>query len=123
MPSKTLGMSGYLLVCGQGRLSSFKLDGEQRIPALVVTVTDDEAFMMSLAESIARRRTKPLERLAGVTLLRKKGYSNKEIAEKTGLTLQYLQDILLLLDKGEASHRQHSRMTCLSSALLRRSSS
>ncbi|MEO8390671.1 hypothetical protein [Polaromonas sp.] len=116
-------MSGYLLVCGQGRLSSFKLDGEQRIPALVVTVTDDEAFMMSLAESIARRRTKPLERLAGVTLLRKKGYSNKEIAEKTGLTLQYLQDILLLLDKGEASHRQHSRMTCLSSALLRRSSS
>lgn len=95
------GAERYLLVCGQGRLNSFKLHGEQRIPALVVSVTDDEAFMMSLAENIARRRTKPLERLAGVTLLRQKGYSNKEIAEKTGLTLQYLQDILLLLDKGE----------------------
>lgn len=95
------GAERYLLVCGEGRLQSFRLAGEQRIPALVVSVTDEEAFIMSLAENIARRRTKPLERLSGVTLLRKKGYSDKEIAEKTGLSVQYIQAILMLLDKGE----------------------
>jgi ParB family chromosome partitioning protein len=79
------GAERYLLVCGEGRLNTFKQHGELRIPALVISVTDDEAFVMSLAENIARRRTKPMERMAGITLLRQKGYSNKEISEKTGL--------------------------------------
>jgi ParB family chromosome partitioning protein len=95
------GAERYLLVCGEGRLNTFKQHGELRIPALVISVTDDEAFVMSLAENIARRRTKPMERMAGITLLRQKGYSNKEISEKTGLSAQYLQEIFLLLDKGE----------------------
>jgi ParB family chromosome partitioning protein len=95
------GAERYLLVCGEGRLRTFQENGEQRIPALVVSVSDEDAFVMSLAENIARRRAKPMERIADLALLRKQGYSTKEIAEKTGLTLQYLQEILLLLDKGE----------------------
>lgn len=46
------GAPAYLLVWGEGRLNAFRLLGESYIPALEVTVTDEDAFIMSLAENI-----------------------------------------------------------------------
>ena len=63
------GAPAYLLVCGEGRLNAFRLLGESHIPALVVNVTDEDAFIMSLAENIARRGHRPLEILADIELL------------------------------------------------------
>ena len=63
----------YLLICGEGRLKAFKSLGEKEIPALVVTVNDEDAFIMSLTENIARRQCRPLEILAGIKQLRDKG--------------------------------------------------
>lgn len=97
----TDGAENYLLVCGEGRLKAFQKLGVNRIPALVVSVSDEDAFIMSLAENIARRKYRTLELLAGITQLHEKGYGAKVIAEKTGLTLQYIQDILILIDQGE----------------------
>lgn len=91
----------YLLVCGEGRLKAFKSLGEQKIPAIVIDVSDDDAFIMSLAENIARVKRRPLEILAGIEQLRDKGYSPKDIAEKTGLAPSYVQGILTLLQQGE----------------------
>ena len=54
------GAPAFLLVCGEGRLNAFRLLGESHIPALVVNVTDEDAFIMSLAENIARRGHRPL---------------------------------------------------------------
>ena len=68
------GAERYLLVCGEGRLSAFRSLGEAEIPALVVTVSDEDAFIMSLSENIARRQCRPLEILAGIKQLRDKGY-------------------------------------------------
>ena len=42
----------YMLICGEGRLKAFKALGETQIPALVVNVNDEDAFIMSLAENI-----------------------------------------------------------------------
>lgn len=95
------GAERYLLVCGEGRLKAFKRLGEDRIPALVVDVSDEDAFIMGLAENIARRRHKPLELLRGVTLLREKGCSVKEIGQKTGLHDTYIRHLLELIAKGE----------------------
>ncbi len=95
------GAERYLLVCGEGRLSAFRSLGEAEIPALVVTVSDEDAFIMSLSENIARRQCRPLEILAGIKQLRDKGYSPKDIATKTGLTSQYVVGILTLLQQGE----------------------
>ena len=95
------GAEKYLLVCGEGRLKAFKSLGEVEIPALVVDVSDDDAFIMSLAENIARVKRRPLEILAGIEQLRDKGYSPKEIAEKTGLNISYVNGVLTLLQKGE----------------------
>ena len=95
------GTERYLLVCGEGRMKAFRLLGEKSIPALVVTVSDENAYIMSLAENIARRQYRPLELLAGIEQLRDQGYDKKIIAQKTGLTVEYVQGILMLLKNGE----------------------
>jgi len=95
------GNAKYLLVCGEGRLNAFKLLGETHIPALVVNVSDEDAFIMSLAENIARRGYRPLEILADISVLRKRGYSAESIIEKTALSAKYVKDIVFLLDQGE----------------------
>lgn len=95
------GTERFLLVCGEGRMKAFKALGESQIPALVIDVSDEEAFIMSLAENIARRQCRPLELLAGIEQLREKGYAPKAIASKTGLTATYVQGILTLLLQGE----------------------
>jgi ParB family transcriptional regulator, chromosome partitioning protein len=67
----------------------------------VVDVTDEDAFIMSLAENIARRGYRPLEILADIEVLRKRGYSAEIIIQKTGLSPKYVKDIVFLLDQGE----------------------
>jgi ParB family chromosome partitioning protein len=91
----------YLLICGEGRFKAFRSLGQSEIPAIVMSVDDESAFIMSLTENIARRKFSPLELLAGIEQLRDQGYDKKAIAEKTGLSLDYVQGILYLLKNGE----------------------
>lgn len=95
------GQEKFLLICGEGRLKAFKSLGEPTIPAMVVNVSDEEGFIMSLAENIARRQGRTLELLAGIEQLRDQGYDKKAIAEKTGLGQDYVYGILQLLKNGE----------------------
>ena len=95
------GQPTYVLVCGEGRLNAFRILGETHIPALVVDVSDEDAFIMSLAENIARRGYRPLEILADIELLRNRGYSADVIIQKTGLSPKYVRDIVFLLEQGE----------------------
>ena len=95
------GQDTYLLVCGEGRLNAFRRLGEVDIPALVVDVSDEDAFIMSLAENIARRGYRPLEILADIEIMRKNGYSAEVVVQKTGLSPKYVKDIMFLLDQGE----------------------
>src|SRR5450830_450450 len=95
------GQVKYVLVCGEGRLNAFRILGETHIPALVVDVSDEDAFIMSLAENIARHGYRPLEILADIGVLRQRGYSDDIIIQKTGLSQKYVKDIIFLLDQGE----------------------
>jgi ParB family chromosome partitioning protein len=95
------GNEFYRLVCGEGRLKAYKALGETTIPALVATVSDEDAFIMSLAENIARRQYRPLELFAGIKKLHDQGYDKKTIAKKTGLVVEYVSGILTLLQHGE----------------------
>jgi ParB family transcriptional regulator, chromosome partitioning protein len=95
------GAERYVVVCGEGRLKAYRNLGESRIPAQIISVSDEDAFIMSLAENIARRRVRPLELLAGISSLQDRGYSTKAIAEKTGLTTTYVHGILTLINQGE----------------------
>lgn len=100
-PRQEDGEEYFLLVCGEGRLNALRTLGEENIPALVVEVGDEEAFVMSLVENIARRQYRPLEILSSIRQLFDKGYSPAEISTKTGLTSTYVSGILSLLKQGE----------------------
>lgn len=91
----------YLLICGEGRFKAFKTLGHREIPAMVMQVDDESAFIMSLTENIARRKFSPLELLVGIEQLRDQGYDKKVIAQKTGLSHEYVNGILQLLHNGE----------------------
>ena len=93
--------SGFDLICGQGRLEAFAELGQMEIPAVVVEATDEECFLMSLVENLARRQHSPLELLGEIAALRERGYGFAEMAEKTGLSPEYMHAICHLLSKGE----------------------
>ena len=95
------GTAFYQLVCGEGRLNAFRTLGMATIPALLVEADDDEAYIKSLVENVARRQYRPLEILSGIRQLSEKGYSPADIGRKTGLTATYVTGILRLLSSGE----------------------
>ena len=95
------GCRPYELVCGQGRLEAFKSLGESDIPTIVVKANKEDSLIMSLVENLARRQHRPLELLHDIGGLGKRGYSAKEIARKTGLTIEYVRAIRRLIDEGE----------------------
>jgi len=95
------GDISYLLICGQGRLEAFQQLKQTSIPALIRNRSDNECYLMSLVENLARRHHTPLELLQGIGALAERGYSRKEISAKTGVSKAYVRDIIHLLDRGE----------------------
>lgn len=95
------GAERFRLVCGEGRLKALIQLGETQIAAIVIDVGEEDAYIMSLAENLARRRYRPIELLTGLRLLHAKGYSAPEICRKTGLSREYVKDLLLLITLGE----------------------
>ncbi|WP_175948129.1 plasmid partitioning protein RepB C-terminal domain-containing protein [Burkholderia pyrrocinia] len=91
----------YALVCGQGRLESFKVLGQTEIPAIVLDVDEDTGLIMSVVENVARRNPLASEMLAQVDTLRKKGYSDAEIGKKVGYTASWVNMVGTLLERGE----------------------
>lgn len=91
----------YDLVCGQGRLEACQSLGQATIAALVVDATTEDCLVMSLVENLARRKHRSIDLLFDVQGMRSRGYSDQEIATKTGLTLDYTKGIIKLLEKGE----------------------
>ena len=91
----------YDLVCGQGRLEAYVAAGEKEIPAIIKTVSEEEAHIMSLVENIARRNSNALELLQSIKYLKKQGYDDGAIAEKTNLGRDYIRGIVRLLEQGE----------------------
>jgi ParB family chromosome partitioning protein len=93
--------SGYDLVCGQGRLEAFVALGQTEIPAIVLEASEEDCFVMSLVENLARRHHSPIELMRQITALRERGYSVTEIAAKTDFSDEYISAISYLLDHGE----------------------
>ena len=91
----------YDLICGQGRMEAFMQLSKKTIPAIIVDANEEEALIMSLVENLARRHHRTMDLLQGVEILKSQGYDNKAIATKTGLTIEYINDILFLLEHGE----------------------
>ena len=98
----TPGTDGkYDLVCGQGRLEAYRMLGATMIPAILISATKEDRYLMSLVENIARRRHKTTELLKEITTLRGRGYNSEQISNKLDLDRPYVQSIMHLLANGE----------------------
>lgn len=95
------GNEQYDLVCGQGRLEAYMALGQDSIPAVVINVSKEECYLMSLVENLARRQHVNIELVREIRTLKDRGYKNTEIAQKTDLTTEYVRGIIRLLERGE----------------------
>jgi ParB family chromosome partitioning protein len=92
---------GYDLVCGEGRLEAFIALGQTEIPAIVISVSKEDCFVMSLVENVARRQHSPLELIREIGALKERGYSHSQIASKIDFSPEYVCSICYLLEHGE----------------------
>lgn len=101
--SKREGQGGprYDLVCGQGRLEAFQMLGQTEIPAVVIEAAEDECLVMSLVENIARRVHRPIDVMREIGELRKRGYTEADIARKIGVHNTWVNMVASLLERGE----------------------
>lgn len=99
--SQRPGKARFDLVCGQGRLEAFIALGQTEIPAIVIDAVEEDCFVMSLVENLARRQHSPLELVHAIGALHARGYSYAEIAAKVDFSVEYVSAICLLLDNGE----------------------
>ncbi|MDP2779533.1 plasmid partitioning protein RepB C-terminal domain-containing protein [Devosia sp.] len=101
--SRKSGVDGdrYDLVCGEGRLEAFKLLGATEIPAVVIDASENDCLVMSLVENIARRKHRPIDLIQEIGNLSKRGYTDKQIADKTGISPSYVNMLTKLLEDGE----------------------
>lgn len=91
----------YDLVCGQGRLEAFRLLEQTEVPALIVTADPEDCLVASLVENCARRQHQAVDLLQDITGMRQRGYSDGDIAAKTGLSATYIYAVARLLERGE----------------------
>lgn len=91
----------YDLICGQGRLEAYIANNQTTIPAIIVDAREEDSLIMSLVENIARKNYQPYELFQNVKLLHGNGYDSGEIAKKTGLSRDYVNQMLKLQGRGE----------------------
>lgn len=91
----------YDLVCGQGRLEAFIELKQASIPAIVIAADESECLVMSLVENCARRQHRAIDLMQEIGTLRKRGYNDRQIADKIGVTPEYVHMIAGLLERGE----------------------
>jgi len=100
----------YDLVCGQGRLEAYQVLGQKEIPALVVDADADDCMVMSLVENLARRQHRAIDFLHDIQGLKRRGYSDAAISQKTGLHRTYVHGVNRLIEKSE--HRLLRAVEC-----------
>ena len=93
--------AGYDLVCGQDRLEAYQVLGQSEIPALVVDADTDDCMVMSLVENLARRQHRAIDLLYDIQGLKRRGYSDAVISQKTGLNRTYVHGVNRLIENGE----------------------
>lgn len=91
----------YQLVCGQGRLEAFKQLGQVEIPAIVIRADTQTSLVKSLVENCARRQHQAIDLVRDIEGMKERGYSEPEIARKTGLSTEYVKGIGKLIRQGE----------------------
>ena len=91
----------YDLVCGQGRIEAFIELKQKAIPAIVIDADESDCLVMSLVENCARRQHRPIDLMREIGTLRERGYNDRQISDKIGVSPDYVGMIAGLLERGE----------------------
>jgi len=91
----------YDLVCGQGRLEAFIELKQKAIPAIIIDADESDCLVMSLVENCARRQHRPIDLMREIGTLRERGYNDRQIGDKIGVSPDYVGMIAGLLERGE----------------------
>lgn len=98
---KNTNPAEYDLVCGQGRLEAFVELGQSEIPAVIIQAEESDCLVMSLVENCARRQHRAIDLMQEIGSLRNRGYTDRQIAGKIGVSTEYVSMIAGLLERGE----------------------
>lgn len=94
---------GYELVAGERRWRAAQIAGLQKIPALVRTLSDEQASAMALIENIQREDLNPLEEAQGLERLRADfDLTQQQIADAVGKSRVAVANLLRLLNLAPA---------------------
>jgi len=73
--------------------------GQTEIPAIIIEAEETDCLVMSLVENCARRQHRAIDLLQDISTLRGRGYSDREIAPKIGVSVEYIHMIGTLLKR------------------------
>jgi ParB family chromosome partitioning protein len=119
------GARQYEIIAGECRYRAASAVGLARVPAMVKTLTDDEALEVRLIENIQRRGLTPLEEAYGYRALIDRNpskHSAESIAARLGLSPKYVWDRMKLLDLIPAAKQllEEERLTAGHAILIAR---
>ncbi|MBD5391403.1 ParB/RepB/Spo0J family partition protein [bacterium] len=87
----------YEIVAGERRYRASKLAGLNEIPALVKTLSDDNAMEIALIENVQRENLNPIEEAAAYqNLMEKCGYDLDDVSRLIGKSASYIRNIMRL---------------------------
>lgn len=91
----------YALICGQGRMEALLALGETYIPAIIKTVSEEDAYIMSLIENVVRRKPRATELYERIREMFNSGVGYTDIAKYVGCSEKWVRSVFLLLEQGE----------------------
>jgi ParB family chromosome partitioning protein len=87
----------YEIVAGERRFRASKLAGLAEIPALVKTLTDENAMEIALIENVQRENLNPIEEASAYkNLMEKCGYVLADVSRLIGKSESYIRNIMRL---------------------------
>ncbi len=91
-------IKGYELVAGERRTKAAKIAGLTKIPAVIKDFTDQEMMELALIENIQREDLNPIDEATSISnIIKLRGYTQEEFADKMGKSRSYVTNLLGLL--------------------------
>lgn len=105
-------IKGYELVAGERRTKAAKIAGLKMIPAIIKDFNDQEMMEIALVENIQREDLNPIDEASSISnIIKLRGYTQEEFANKFGKSRSYVTNILGLLNLPEEVKRLVEKRT------------
>lgn len=91
-------IKGYVLIAGERRTKAAKIAGLKVIPAIIKDFDDQQMMEIALIENIQREDLNPMDEAVSISnIIKLRGYTQDEFANKFGKSRTYVTNILGLL--------------------------